>query len=153
MTNPRAGEIVKGHAIVLAELGLCAYRGKAPRDPDLLAGPWSRPRRADHLLWCLAFTHALWLSLDRRELTLYRAAATDGAFQPPRPVTLISATFSREVADSHFQGGPTTRVAVLWRQRVPVERALMTFLETQAMNQRFHEAEAILLADPSNGAF
>jgi hypothetical protein len=84
---------------------------------------------------------------------LYRAAATDGAFQPLRPATLISATFSREVADSHFQGGPATRVAVLWRQRVPVERALMTFLETQAMNQRFHEAEAVLLADPSNGAF
>lgn len=153
VTNPRAGEIVKGHAIVLAELGLCDYRGKAPRDPDLFAGPWSRLRRADHLLWRLAFTHALWLSLDRCELTLYRAAATDGAFQPLRPATLISATFSREVADSHFQGGPATRVAVLWRQRVPVERALMTFLETQAMNQRFHEAEAVLLADPSNGAF
>jgi hypothetical protein len=29
----------------------------------------------------------------------------------------------------------------------------MTFLETQAMNQRFHEAEAVLLADPSGGAF
>ena len=29
----------------------------------------------------------------------------------------------------------------------------MTFLETQAMNQRFHEAEAVLLADPTNGAF
>jgi hypothetical protein len=29
----------------------------------------------------------------------------------------------------------------------------MTFLETQAMNQRFHEAEAVLLADPTNAAF
>jgi hypothetical protein len=28
----------------------------------------------------------------------------------------------------------------------------MSFLETQAMNQRFHEAEAVLLADQSNGA-
>lgn len=153
VTNPRAGEIVKGHAIVLAELGLCDYRGKAPRDPDLFAGPWSRPRRADHLLWRLAFTHALWLSLGWPELMLYRAAATDGAFQPLRPATFISATFSREVADAHFRGGPATRVAVLWRQRVPVERALMTFLETQAMNQRFREAETVLLADPSNGAF
>jgi hypothetical protein len=153
VTNPRAGEIVKGHAIVLAELGLCDYCGKTPRDPDLFTGPWSRPRRADHLLWRLAFTQALWLSLDRRELTLYRATATDGPLQPLRPATLISATFSREVADAHFQGGPTTRVAVLWRQRVRIERALMTFLETQAMNQRFHEAEAVLLADPSSGAF
>jgi hypothetical protein len=153
VTNPRAGEIVKGHAIVLAELGLCDYRGKAPRDPDLFAGPWSRPRRADHLLWRLAFTQALWLSLDRREFTLYRAAATDGTFNAERPAALISATFSKDVAEAHFRGGPTTRVAVLWRQRIPIERALMTFLETRAMNQRFHEAEAVLLADPSNAAF
>jgi hypothetical protein len=153
VTNPRAGEIVKGHAVVLAELGLCDYCGKAPRDPDLFAGTWSRARRADHLLSRLAFTQALWLSLGRAELTLYRAAATDGAIRPLPPATLISATFSREVADAHFEGGATTRVAVLWRQRVPIERALMTFLETQAMNQRFHEAEAVLLADPSGGAF
>lgn len=153
VTNPRAGEIVKGHAIVLAELGLCDYRGKAPRDPDLFAGHWSRPRRADHLLWRLAVTQALWLNLDWREFPLYRAAATDGTFNTERPATLVSATFSTDVAQSHFRGGPTTRVAVLWRQRVPVERVLMTFLETQAMNQRFHEAEAVLLADPSNSAF
>jgi hypothetical protein len=153
VTNPRAGEIVKGHAIVLAELGLCDYHGKAPRDPDLFAGTWSRPRRADHLLWRLAFTHALWLSLGWREFMLYRAAATDGTFSTKRPATLISATFSTDVADAHFRGGPSTQVAVLWRQRVPIERALMTFLETSAMNERFHEAEAVLLADPSNGAF
>ena len=29
----------------------------------------------------------------------------------------------------------------------------MTFLETEAMNERFQEAEAVLLADPSNPAF
>ncbi len=153
VTNPRAGEIVKGHAIVLAELGLCRYRGKAPRDRDLFAGTWSRPRRADHLLWRLAFTHALWRLLGWREFTLYRATATDGALEPLRPATFTSATFSKVIADAHFQGGPTTRVAVQWRQRVPIERALMTFLETSAMNQRFHEAEAVLLADPTNGAF
>jgi hypothetical protein len=29
----------------------------------------------------------------------------------------------------------------------------MTFLETRAMNERFREAEAVLLADPTNAAF
>jgi hypothetical protein len=29
----------------------------------------------------------------------------------------------------------------------------MTFIETKEMNERFHEAEAVLLADPSNPAF
>src|SRR5215204_1769049 len=33
VSNPRSGELVKGHAIVLAELGLCSYRGKIVRDP------------------------------------------------------------------------------------------------------------------------
>jgi hypothetical protein len=128
VTNPRAGEIVKGHAIVLAQLGLCEYRGKAPRAPDLLTGTWTRPRRAGYLLSRFAFTHALWRRLDQRELTLYRAAASDQDFQALRPATLISGTFSKEVADAQLQGGPNTRVAVLWRARVPIERALMTFL-------------------------
>ena len=144
---------MKGHAIVVAELGLCRYRGKAPRDPDLFAGSWTRARRADHVLHRLAFTQELWLHLGRRELTLYRAAASDDSLQPARPATFVSATFSKPVADEHFEGGPSTRVAALWRQRVPIERTLMTFLETKAMNARFQEAEAVLLADPSNAAF
>ena len=29
----------------------------------------------------------------------------------------------------------------------------MTFLETPAMNDRYHEAEAVLIGDPANAAF
>jgi hypothetical protein len=57
------------------------------------------------------------------------------------------------VATAHFDGGPTTHTAVLWRQAVPITRLLMTFLETRKMNGRFHEAEAVLIADPDNRAF
>jgi hypothetical protein len=153
VTNPRAGEVVKGHAIVLAELGLSPYRGPAPRDPDLLSGPRSRARRADHLLWRLALTQELFAALGARSVTLYRAAATDGTLLPRRTGSLVSATFSRDVADAHFAGGPTTRAAALWRQEIPTDRMLMSFLETRAMNERFREAEAILLADPGNSAF
>lgn len=153
VTNPGAGEIVKGHAIVLAELGLSPYRGKAPRDPDLFAGNWARARRGEHLLRRLAFTQELLAALGASTVTLYRAAATDGALLPGLSRSLVSATFSHDVAEAHFQGGPTTRAAVLWRQRIPTDRILMSFLETRAMNERFHEAEAILLADPANNAF
>jgi hypothetical protein len=153
VTNPRAGELVKGHAIVLAELGLSPYRGKAPRDPDLFTGIGTRARRGEHLLWRLAFTHELFAALDATAVTLYRAAAADGAFLPRLPSSLVSATFSRAVAESHFEGGPTTRAAVLWRQTIPTDRMLMSFLETRAMNERFQEAEAILLSDPANNAF
>jgi hypothetical protein len=57
------------------------------------------------------------------------------------------------VATAHLDGGPTTQTAVLWRQKVPIARLLMSFLETRAMNQRFHEAEVVLIAEPGNRAF
>jgi hypothetical protein len=145
VSNPRSGEVVKGHAIVLAELGLSPYRGKVPRDPSLFAGAWSRARRAEHILRRLALTQAVLAHLGAEELTLYRAAAGDGPLPAPRPASLVSATFAREVAEAHFAGGPATRSAALWRELVPIERVLMTFLETRAMNERFREAEAVLL--------
>jgi hypothetical protein len=155
VSNPRSGELVKGHAIVLAELGLCPYRGKVVRDPRLFDGAWSKPRRARHLVVRLAFAHALWSILGEPSALLYRGAATDGTLDDREraPSSFVSATLSRDVAMAHFDGGLTTRVAVLWRQRVPVARLLMTFLETRAMNERFKEAEAVLVGDPANPAF
>jgi hypothetical protein len=151
--NPRSGEVVKGHAIVLAELGLCPYRGKIVRDPGLFDEPWSKARRAWHLIARLAFTQALWGALGREDAVLYRGAAVEGGLSDPLPSSFVSATLSREVAMAHFEGGPTTQSAVLWRQRVPLGRLFMTFLETRAMNDRFREAEAVLLGDPANRAF
>jgi hypothetical protein len=54
---------------------------------------------------------------------------------------------------SHFEGGPTTNVAVLVRQQVQVSRLFMTFIETQAMNEHYREAEAVLIGEPKNLAF
>ena len=83
-------------------------------------------------------------------MTLHRAAAVEGPLPPPRPASLVSATFSDAVADSHFDAGTT---AVRWRQALGLERLLMTFLETAALNAPYREAEAILVADPSSHAF
>jgi hypothetical protein len=153
VTNPRSGELVKGHAIVLAELGLCPYHGQVARDPELFAGARTRARRAEHLLWRLAFTRELIGALGGGDAMLFRAAASGGVLSVPRPGSFVSATFSRAVADSHFDGGQSTRAAVLWRQAVPLERVLMTFAETRAMNDRYREAEAVLIGDPANAAF
>ena len=153
VSNPASGELVKGHAIVLAELGLCPYSGKVVRDPRVLEGEWARDRRAAHLLARLAFTQELWSLLGAAALPVYRGAATDGPLPERRPASFVSATFSREVAEAHFAGGPATRVAVLWRQAMPLERLLMTFVETEALNGAFREAEAVLLGDPDNRAF
>ncbi len=153
VSNPQSGEIVKGHAIVLAELGLCPYRGKIVRDPGIFDTRWSKRLRADHLIARIAFTQELWSSWGLDTATLYRGAAVDGQFPARSPSSFLSATFSRDVAEAHFQGGPQTQTAVLWRQRVPISRLLMTFLETRAMSARFSEAEAVLIGDPGNLAF
>jgi hypothetical protein len=144
---------VKAHAIVLAELGLCPYAGKIARDPDLFAAPRSKSERATYLVARLAFTQTLWSMWGSQTVMLYRGAAVDGALPARSPACLISATFSRDVADAHYEGGPATQTAVLWRQRVLIERLLMTFLETPEMNEPFNEAEAVLIGDPSNHAF
>lgn len=153
VSNPGSGELIKGHAIVLAELGLCRYDGTPVRDPNLFGRPWSRHRRAEHLVARMAFAQELWRSAVSQPLTLCRAAATDGALSRPRPASFVSCTFSGDVADAHFAGGETTRSAVKWRQVVDPTRLLMTFLETASFNDRFKEAEAVLLGDPSNPAF
>jgi hypothetical protein len=152
-SNPASGEFVKGHAIVLAELGLCPYRGKMVRDPGLFAGPGAKERRAQHIVARLAFTQALWGSGGEQAVTLYRGAAVDGPLPARAPASFTSATFSREVAAAHFEGGPTTQTSALWRQRVPLARLFMTFLETRELNQRFKEAEAVLIGDPDNRSF
>jgi hypothetical protein len=149
-SHPGSGELVKGHAIVLAELGLCPYRGKVVRDPSTFDGDRSRERRADHLVARLAVTQALWSLLGRETVTLHRAAAVAGPLPAPRPASLVSATFSAAVAESHFEAEAT---AVRWRQVLGLDRLLMTFLETPALNAPYREAEAVLVADPWNRAF
>ncbi len=140
VSNPASGELVKGHAIVLAELGLCRFRGKIVRDPELFTGQWSKLRRAEHLVTRLAVSAELFSRWGVDTVTVYRGAAVDGPLPAWSPASFVSATLSREVATAHFDGGPTTHTAVLWRQAVPITRLLMTFLETREMNERFHEA-------------
>ena len=140
--------MVKGHAVVIAEMGLCPYSGKAVRDERLFDGDGTRERRRSHVLLRMAFLQELTALLGVTAVELYRGMALDGPLEPRRPSSLIAATFSREVATAHFDS--PTETALLVRRRVPVSRLLMTFLETSAMNGRFREAEAVLIGDPEN---
>lgn len=153
VSNPHAGEIVKGHAIVLAELGLCPYSGTITRDPAAFAGSWTKSRRAEHIIVRAAGTQALWDALGEGEITVYRGAASDVPFRARPPASFVSTTFSEDVAHAHYAGGPTTHAAILCRQRMPISRLFMTFLETPAMNDRYREAEAVLIGDPANAVF
>jgi hypothetical protein len=147
VSNPGSGDLVRAHLITAARLGLCEYQGKVIRDPASLSGARAEDRRAAHLLARAAFTQALWRRADSPGLMLYRGIGLQGqATLQPRPVSLISATFSRAVADSHFSAARAESAALL-RRRLPADRLLMTFLETAAMNRSYLEAEAVVFAD------
>lgn len=153
VSNPGAGEIVKGHAMALADLGLADYHGTVMRDPRSLEAPWTMERRREHLLTRLAFVREAFALLGLGPPVLYRAISSAGRIEPRRAQTFVSATFSLEVAMSLFGPAWEGRSAAIFRQTVPVERLLMTYLETAAMNRQFREAEAILLEDAENPAF
>ena len=145
VSSPGSGDLVRAHLIVLAELGLCGYRGKAIRDPASLDGRYSRDARRAHIIARAGFTQALWARADQDGLMLYRGIGLPGrARLAVRTDTLISATFARPVAESHFNGIRSESAALL-RCRLPADRLLFTFLETAAMNRQFLEAEAVLL--------
>ena len=151
VSNPDSGEVVKGHAIVIAEMGLCPYAGKALRDEAVFEGDGARDARRRHVLLRLAFLQELASLLGLAAVELYRGTAVTGLLEHRRQASLLATTFSREVAMAHFDSD--TDAALLARQRVPVSRLFMTFLETLAMNDRYHEAEAVLIADPDNPVF
>ena len=153
VSNPFSGELVKGHRIVIAEIGLVAFRGKVIRDPAIFDGPWSRDRRGEHILARLGFIRAIFLQLGRDRVRLYRGVSTEEQLRPPTNETFVSATFSRDVAMSHFESGSPMATRALYRQSVPVERLFMTYHETAPMNDQFNEAEAVLLYDGGDSTF
>lgn len=154
VSNPSSGELVKGHRIVLAELGLVPYSGTVVRSPELFdAAPWTRAERALHLLCRLAFLREVFGRRGRSSVVLYRSLSCCGAPEPPRNTTFVSATFDFEVARSFLAEVDPSRTGVLYRQVVPVERLFMTYLETAEMNRQFQEAEAVLLWDARNAIF
>lgn len=151
--NPHSGELVKGHRIVLAELGLISFEGKQVRDRDLFGGSWNKQRRANHILHRLAFVRELFTRLGHASVVLYRGLSCQGQPQIRGNSSFISATFSVEVATSHFKDCDRASTGILLRQLVPIERLFMSFLETAQMNQHYKESEAVLLHDGANRLF
>jgi hypothetical protein len=151
--NADSGELIKGHAIVLAEpLGLVSFHGKQVRDPETFSGSWSKQSRVDHILHRLAFVRELFHRLGLSSVVLYRGWSSPGVPKPQRR-SFLSATFSQEVAMSHFNERDPATTGVLLRQSLPADRLFMTFLETAHMNRQFKEAEAVLLRSNEDAVF
>jgi len=151
VSNPGSGEIVKGHRIVLAELGLTGYAGSIVRDPATFEGTWKRERRSEHIVSRLAFIRALFERLGIREVTLWRGVSARNGLRPRAGHSFVSTSLDEAVARSHYQSEPAAATHALVRQDVPVEHLFMTYHETRAMNTIFLEAEAIVLSRPHDG--
>jgi hypothetical protein len=147
VSNPGSGDLVRGHLITAARLGLCGYQGKAIRDASSLSGTWTEERRAAHIVARTGFVQALWRRAAHPGLMVYRGVGLQGGAElEARTVSLVSATLSRDIAESHFDFDSATLAALLRRQ-LPVERLFMTFIETSAMNHQYREAEAVLFGN------
>lgn len=153
VSNPNAGEIVKGHRIVLAELGLVPYEGKISRSRNLFEGLWSRERRAEHILRRMSFVRSVFRKLGFDRVLLYRGMSYQGPLTPARNWSFVSATFNKEVAESHLEAGNRDWNGILFKQWSPVERLFMTYHETDRMNAAYEEAEAVLLYEGSGDVF
>lgn len=149
VTNPGAGEVVKGHLIVMAEIGIVSFHGSIVRDPVTFKGPWRKTRRVEHVLWRAAFVQAMLGALGLDHVELFRGVSSERPIEPSRATALESWSFSREVAES-VAGPPGSRAhRIVESRKIPRERVWMTYLETRAMNRQFLEAEAVVFAGQS----
>lgn len=153
VSNPEGNEQVKAHRIVLAEMGWIPYQGAVLRNKTLMQGAFSVSERERHILYRIAFVRALFKRLQQSHLLLYRGMVSKTPIQKPYNKGFIAASFSESVAMAHLQSLPQDSAGVLYKQWVPVERLFMSFYETEAMNQTYQEAEAVLFYDTKAAFF
>lgn len=154
--NPNSGEWIKGMGIVLAEMGLVSYRDKIPRTPDIFEDLGEKERRRSYLIHRLAFIRAYFHLFGIKEVILYRGMATERRWgKRPSSRTFVSFTFSVKVAKSHcdFRRDGHAKHSYLVKRTFSVEDLFMTYLETDAMNMQYREAEALVLYSEKDSIF
>ena len=154
VSNPFSGELAKGHRIVIAQIGLVAFAGKVIRNPAIFDGAWSRHRRAQHILARLGFIRAIFMHLGCDRVRLFRGVSTEEQLRSPTNETFVSATFSHRCRDEPLRvGQPDGHACPV--PSISACRAALHDLprETAPMNDRFKEAEAVLLYDGGNATF
>lgn len=144
--NPDSGEWFKGLVIVLAELGLQPCSVLKPRTEDIFKGIGSRENRAEYLLHRMAFLQTLFKLQQRSTLTLFRGMSAEGEWRNTEPRAFSSWTFKKEVAESFVEFDVDSRFkhSYLIKRSFPVNQLLMSYLETDAMNRQYKEAEAVV---------
>jgi hypothetical protein len=149
-----ANESVKAHRMAIAQLGLTGYKGKMLRDPSQVAEKLCFDRRQAHVIARMGFVQAMFELAGRETVLLYRMESCEGPLRRRQMETaLVSASFRMDIVQEMSGWADPRRTVAIYRQAVPISRVLMTYLGTEAMNHPYREAEAVLLADPTNQAF
>ena len=144
--NPFSGEWIKGLRIMLAELGIVSYYGKEIRTNNIFKGEGKRVIRRKYLINRLAFIRAYIELLDIDEIVLYRGMSTDKDWIK-KDRTFLSCTFNQEVAEDFccLKRDSKYKNAYLLKMTYPISNLFMSFFETEAMNNQYEEAEALIL--------
>ncbi len=149
-SNPHAHESVKAHMIVMARIGLGRYDAAPLRDRTTLLGPGTSWHRRRHIVHRIGFVGAMFEHYGFGTVQLWRGLTVAGSGLRKTSWPLVSATFSRRVAQEHFASERSDQTgAALYRNCVPVSRLFMTYVETAHLNEPFREAEAVVVADPA----
>lgn len=146
--NPDSGEWIKGMSIVLAEMGLVSFTGKRPRTNEIFKGIGNKKNRQKYLVNRLAFLRVYFNILNIKEVVLYRGMCNEKQWRKI-PRTYLPCTFNLEVAKafSDFDRESKYKISYLVKMTCPVEKLFMTYIETEAMNRQYKEAEALILYD------
>ncbi|MGZ3768573.1 MAG: hypothetical protein ACXVCP_02415 [Bdellovibrio sp.] len=150
--NPHSGDWIKAMQIVMAEMGLKDYKGRDVRSKKAFDGIGSKANRIKYIQYRLAFMRAIFNQINVTEVELYRGMSTEWEWKPDSSEQYrfwSSWTFSHKVAEDFSELKPATKQknSYLVKRSMQVNKLFMTFLETDAMNGQYLEAEAILLHD------
>ncbi len=146
--NPFSGEWIKGMSIVAAEMGLTRFQGKIPRTPDIFSGMGEKEFREEYLRERNGFIRAFFNLSGWEEVPLYRGMATEAEWMK-KERSFLSCTFNLEVGKSFcgLEKEANYRHLYLVKLTVPVGKIFMSYLETEAMNRQYLEAEAQIFYD------
>ena len=148
--NPASGEWIKGMEYVLAQMGLAKFESTQFRTEGAFAGTGSCENRKSYLLQRLGFVRALFRLLELSHVALYRGMATEQPWSH-KERNFLSYSFSLAVAQefANFQREGKLKHSYLVKTTIPCEELFMTYLETEAMNEQYAEAEALVLTKGS----
>ena len=148
LLNPYSGEWIKSTKIIMAEMGLIAYRGTPTRKADTFSGIGERELRKKYIIARTAFLRSMFKLRGISEVSLFRGMSSAVDFYET-PLTLVSTTFSAETAleFADIQSAAKSRSAYFVKFTCPVDHLFMTYLETRQFSERYKEQEAVIFYD------